>query len=375
MGAGTVVSCSMPQPAAVGPGPKRIIKYRNHEHDVGLERSRRLIRKSLHPILDNRLKTEKFILKNQTMKKELRKVPIVKSGVEKTNDRETPFVVLSDNTILYGRFPTDLERVAYRRWQGDIQTAISEDTIRVAMDVILRYQYPHAMPHLTMPYSRSQRRRGFHNQHIETIKDLPGLSDARKDEIADLFTVKKGENYLDAGAYIGFGAVRMSRETGPGGRIIAVESDEDACFLLEVNVEANNISNVTVMPAAVSDHDGFETFYKTERQANSLISEVVDSDKSCKVKTITIDSILRKTSLSSINRISLTINGAEVEAVEGMRSAVENSGLLRVSAAGWYKRNGQRISDLIAPKLRSYGLQVSVGRDGGVLAWKQTMAR
>jgi len=320
------------------------------------------------PII-NSLKLQKFLVQNLALKKELSTLPLVHSGVETVSGRTLPFVVLEDQTVLYGRFPTEQEKNVYLNWESQISKHISQDTIRVAMDVVMRYFYPHAMPHLTMPYSRSQRRH-FHNQHIETIKDLPNMSEMQKEELLKVFSVRKGETFLDVGAYMGFGDVRMSREIGPEGRIIAVEADEEARFLLELNVKTNNLANVTVVPAAVSDHEGYQTFYKTERQANSLISDVVNSDKSYTVKTLTIDDILNNNSLPSANRISLTINGAEVEAVDGMKATVENSDFLRISAAGWYKRNGQRISDILAPKLRAYGLDVVIGRAGGILAWK-----
>jgi FkbM family methyltransferase len=323
----------------------------------------------LKPVL-HKLKLLKFLTQNQALKRELSLLPLLHSGHENINGRDFPFVVLNDKTVLYGRFPTSLERDMYLKWKSQISKHINADTIRVAMDVIMRYLYPHSMPHITMPYSRNQRRH-FHNQHIETIKDLPNMSEIQKEELAKIFDIRKGENFLDVGAYMGFGDIRMSREIGPEGTIVAVEADDDARSLLELNIKTNNITNVIVVGAAASDHDGVETFYKTERQANSLISSVVDSDKSHEVRTLTIDSILKEASLPLINRISLTINGAEVEAVDGLKSAVENSEFLRVSAAGWYKRNGQRISDIIAPKLRGYGLQVAVGQDGGVLAWKQ----
>jgi FkbM family methyltransferase len=337
-----------------------------------------IIKKFLQPVFNTpvgrrikyQLELNSFVSRRLALKQELAKLSILHSGVEDVNGQRLPFVVLEDKTILYGRFPTGMERDVYAKWKEQISPEISEDTLRVAMDVIMRYCYPHALPHLTMPYSRSQRKH-FHYQHIETIKDLPGWSDSQKDELITLFKVEKGESFLDVGAYMGFGDVRMSREIGTNGRIVAVEADEKARSLLELNLSANNISNVTIIPAAVSDHDGFETFYRTERQANSLISDVVSSDNSCQVETLSIDSILRRTSMPSVNRISLTINGAEVEAIDGMQSTVENNKFLRISAAGWYRRNGQRISTIIAPKLRAYGLQVAVGRDGGVLAWKQ----
>jgi hypothetical protein len=49
-----------------------------------------------------------------------------------------------------------------------------------------RYFYPHAMPHLTMPYRRRRRKTAFHPQHVETISDLPILAPEEKNMLKHL---------------------------------------------------------------------------------------------------------------------------------------------------------------------------------------------
>ena len=104
---------------------------------------------------------------------ELGSVPICESGLD--GDNKMPYAVLQDGVILYGREPTDLQRRIYSQWHSLINPAITLETVGVAIDVICRYIYPHAMPQLTMHHPRHQRR-AFHPQHRETIDDLPGLS-------------------------------------------------------------------------------------------------------------------------------------------------------------------------------------------------------
>lgn len=317
----------------------------------------------------SRVKLEMFLFKHGTMKKELAKVPVVHSGVEKVDGREAPFVVLDSRAVLYGRFPSDRERQVYGRWRESIPLSIREETVRVAMDVVSRYLYPHAMPQLTMPYPRDQRR-CFHKQHMETIRDLPGLSEEQRKLLLKRFEVAKGESFLDVGAYMGYGTVRMAKELGKDSRIVAVEADPDSLWLLEQNIKANDLCNVLIVPKAVSNRDGMARFHKTGRQANSLVSGIVHSENAIEVPTMTIDGIVKMAGVEPVSRISITINGAEVDAVDGMRSTVERSNHVILSIAGWYKRNGRRISDIVAPALQGYGLQTAVGRDGGVFAWK-----
>jgi FkbM family methyltransferase len=311
-----------------------------------------------------------FSQRSSAMLHEISKVPVVQSGVENINNKQIPFVILQDGVKLYGRAPSYLEREIYRRWKHKLTSAITEDTIRVAMDVVLRYLYPHAMPQIAVPYPRSQRS-FFHPQHKEGIWDLPGWDVERKAGLAKIFDIKKGETFLDVGAYIGFGVVRMAREIGSQGNILAVESDPVAFELLKKNIEVNGISNVSLIQKAVGDRTGRQLLFKTERQANSIIPDMVASEDGVEVDVTTIDDILRTHNIDSLDRLSLTINGAEIEAISGMKNTLDSSRSLRMSIAGWYKRNGLRIGDVISPTLKKHDFQVAIGQDGGVIAWKQ----
>lgn len=334
----------------------------------------RLIERSFLRILPKRLKRSlrlrNYSWKSKVMLEELSKVPIVETGCESRGQNRIPFVVLSNNVKLYGQWPTQFEREVYDCWREILAPAITEDTIRVAMDVILRYLYPHAMPQLTAPYPR-RARRCCHMQHIETIEDLPKLSDASKNKLKEIYSLKHGETFLDIGAYMGYGTIRLNKELGAESRIISVEPDPDAIKLLKENISCNNLSNVSIVPNAIWNRSGeILDFSKTARQANSLISDIVKASNSMSVQTITIDEIVRNTDEGTVDAVSITVNGAEVEAVEGMEDTIKRCEHIRLSIAGWYKRGDKRICDIISPMLQDYGLELAVGRKGGVLAWK-----
>jgi len=103
---------------------------------------------------------------------ELARPPVVESGCANSEGQEIPLVRWKGGALLYGRWPDTFERELWVRWRDYIPQAVTEDAFRVAIDVVLRYRYPHAMPHLTMPYSRKARE-CFHVQYRETIDDLP----------------------------------------------------------------------------------------------------------------------------------------------------------------------------------------------------------
>jgi FkbM family methyltransferase len=329
-------------------------------------------RKILEGLPNSRIKNTLlwlFCRSRKALVSELAKVPVVQSGCAEVDGEQTPYVVLNDGTVLHGRWPTAFERELYRYWRYAVAPAVTEDTFRVAIDVIYRYLYPHAMPQLTMPYSR-RARRCFHSQHVETIEDIPGLSLESKNELKRIYSLKHGESILDIGAYMGYGTVRLGKELGPSSKIYAVEADPESLWLLAHNVRCNNLSNVVIVPHAVSNREGESQFYKTSRQGNSLITDVVNSSHTVSVQTTTVDAILRNLNGHCVDLISITINGAEVEAVEGMQDTLKHCDHLRLSIAGWYKRNGRPIAEIISPILREHGFDVVHGQKGGVLAWK-----
>jgi len=331
--------------------------------------TREIMNKIPECAIKNQLKRKYFLYRTKALIDQLSKVPIVKSGCEIIKNHQMPFVVLKDGTVLYGQLPNQFEIELYSEYNALIASGITKKTIRVAIDVIYRYLFPHAMPNLVMPYSRKSRQY-FHPQHTETINDLPNFSRKKKEELKAIYSPKPREIFLDIGSYMGYGAVRMSKELKAKGKIIAVEADPDSLRILKQNIHRNNLSNVTIVPKAIWNKKSQICFQKSDRQANSAVDGIIDFKSAITVETTTIDEILKDLGLTTIDIVSMTINGAEVEAVDGMRQTLKNSKHIRLSIAGWYKRGSERICDIISPILRKQGLEVAVGTKGGVLAWK-----
>lgn len=69
-------------------------------------------------------------------------------------------------------------------------------------------------------------------------------------------SLRPGDDVLDIGAHVGAYTLLASRLVGEGGRVFAFEPDSVARRALERNLRANGAGNVTVVPSAVTDHDG-----------------------------------------------------------------------------------------------------------------------
>ena len=100
---------------------------------------------------------------------------------------------------------------------------------------------------------------------------------------------------------------------------------EDCFDLLKTNMFNNNITNVQTYHAALWKENGKMNLSTSEFQANSLIDKGILDKNNEKIlsakdkeftETITVDSLVEKFSLKKVNYVSLTINGAEPEAIE-----------------------------------------------------------
>ncbi len=76
--------------------------------------------------------------------------------------------------------------------------------------------------------------------------------------VQDFFqgVLQPGDVFFDVGAYMGEYTLLAARLVRPSGAIYAFEPDPVARHLLERNLAANNVSNVTVLPYALTDQEG-----------------------------------------------------------------------------------------------------------------------
>ena len=147
----------------------------------------------------------------------------------------------------------------------------------------------------------------------------------------------------------------------------AVEADRACHALLSRNMAHNGISNVTTLHRAVWDSETELDLQSDFAQANSLVAEVHKGATVERVKTITIDGIVEKYGLNKLDMLSLTLNGAEVEAIKGAERTLKDL-RPRIRLAGWYTRGGQKISAITKGQLEALGYQVFIGPRGNTMA-------
>jgi len=230
-------------------------------------------------------------------------------------------------------------------------------TFGVLDDIVTRYKYPQAIP-IAPPFPSSFGHTCYH--HSGSIVDME-VSPEQKLLLTERFTPRSGDVFLDVGAYIGFGTMRLSELVGSKGKVIAFECNPDIQRLLVKNVLENKLSNVTVIGKGVWNKNESVMLGDAEPQGRSLI----EGTSGMEIEGITIDSL----KLDRVNFISMTINGAELEALEGARETLEKLHP-NLSIIGWVYREGQPIWKRVKPMLESFGYTCLVGGRGRVIAWK-----
>ncbi|MEQ8667349.1 MAG: FkbM family methyltransferase [Rhodospirillales bacterium] len=275
-----------------------------------------------------------------------------------------PFLANEEKGLkLYGFWNDPKSDGHYRLIRPYIPAAVPESHFRLFKDYVNRYIYPHMRPDLDVVGYTPDQMAGMHGQHKDSIQNLPA---AHRQELIDAFTPRAGDVIINCGAFIGFGDIRLA-ESVTRGRIIAVEASRECFEFLQRNLDASGASVVTPIHRAVWNTITTMELESDFAQANTLVGEVHKGRYTQEVETITIDRIVGDHGLKKLDMISLTLNGAEIEALDGATNALQTF-KPRVRLAGWYTRDGKRIADHVRPVLERFGYRVFVGPRGNVLA-------
>jgi FkbM family methyltransferase len=133
--------------------------------------------------------------------------------------------------------------------------------------------------------------------------------------------LRPGMTVLNVGANVGYFALIATNLVGLNSHVLAFEATPSVAARLSENVFINNLANVTVNVAAVTDHDGEIEFRLTpdDSEGNSLVR--FDSDwRRITVPAISIDTYVAKNNLTRVNVLKIDVEGAEESVIAGART-------------------------------------------------------
>jgi FkbM family methyltransferase len=160
-----------------------------------------------------------------------------------------------------------------------------------------------------------------------SLRAMIGKSDATLNDPAEidylkcvLDIIQPGQTVFDVGVYRGYFSLAFLGKVGDTGQIIAFEPNPYNVRLLKQTITANHLSNVTIVPKAISDQpEGKLKMWVTGiSSVSSLRDEALDtlSTETVDVDVTSIDHFVAETGIFP-NAIKIDIEGAELLALQG----------------------------------------------------------
>lgn len=141
--------------------------------------------------------------------------------------------------------------------------------------------------------------------------------------IAWIQTFALGDVFYDIGANIGVYTLLAAKQVGPTGHVVACEPHLPNAVALLRNVEASGFTDrVSVVAAAVDEHEGWKTFAYRSSRTGSSGSQI--GRPGCEVKrTISVHSLFSE--FVPATHIKVDVDGNEPGIVKGMRGALHGT--------------------------------------------------
>ena len=167
------------------------------------------------------------------------------------------------------------------------------------------------------------------------------------------YTPKKGDVVINAGGYHGYFAIYLSRKVGPTGHVYCFEPDKTNASIIQKNIKRNNCKNITIIPKGLWDKNtilAFETRGSSSRHASN--GKAAKKAKFCR-----LDDALKKHNINKVDFISMDIEGAEIEALNGAEETIKANPNISLAIASYHVVDGAPTSARVEKKLKSMGLK------------------
>jgi FkbM family methyltransferase len=150
---------------------------------------------------------------------------------------------------------------------------------------------------------------GYQLHYVDLLTIAPQWKDTFIDQLHAFETSNSVPRILDCGANVGVVTLYMKRRH-PGARVTAFEADPAIASMLSRNIEANRLTNVDVIAAAVWDSAGETTFIAEGADSGGVAKDYRGTSR----RRITVPTVRLREYLAAedqVDLLKLDIEGAE----------------------------------------------------------------
>ncbi|MDB4470712.1 FkbM family methyltransferase [Deltaproteobacteria bacterium] len=276
-------------------------------------------------------------------------------------------VMTSRNVVRagFGLIPTNLDWLDFAG-NGDIVSSVersSADTFKIATsDGLIFHDWESSKKHKTMYWLMRDKAKKFYQPEtyfaasavyrsfVHGTTRFPG----------DIYIPKDGGTIIEAGAYVGYKAVSFSRQVGLDGRVVAIELNPDNFELLRRNIVDNQLDSITTpVHCAVWNKDGQVPMMSKTRMKNTIVdTDELPLEYSDTAPAKTLDTIIDEYALETVDFLNLQLNGAEIEAIEGLQRNFHKVRYINIISR--HHREGELVVDIAKRMLEERGCKIVV---------------
>ncbi len=141
--------------------------------------------------------------------------------------------------------------------------------------------------------------------------------------------VSPGDRVWDLGAHKGYVAMALARRVGPSGSVVAFEPSGTNLWFLRRHIDWNALTNVRILPVAVSDRDGHDQFGGQHSSLTFRLGQGSD-----RVRVATLQSLKVEERLSPPDIMKIDVEGSEAAVLRGAGDLLSEETLLYISIHG-----------------------------------------
>ncbi|KUH75767.1 hypothetical protein AU184_15360 [Mycolicibacterium novocastrense] len=136
----------------------------------------------------------------------------------------------------------------------------------------------------------------------------------------------RGDTFIDIGANVGYMSALAGKLVGADGGVVALEPATETIAALNETLAMNNLANVRVVAAAVSDHHGELPLFAGPSFGTGLTSTVAHSflREAERVSAAPLNSLVTAEELASARLIKIDVEGAEDRVLAGILPTVDS---------------------------------------------------